>query len=242
MNIALVPARSGSKGVPKKNIKLLGGFPLIAYSILAAKQCKNIDKVIVSTNSEIISKIASYYGAEVPFRRPEVFASDTATGYDVIKHFCDWYLETNGVLPDLITQLLPTTPLRDYKVIDHAIDIMLKQDVTSLRSAHKLPEPPQKMMQIIDGYFAGFFPDNLRPEYWNLPRQTFPIAYHPNGYVEIIRPGIIYSSIHSMFGDYIYPLITPYLTEIDFPEDFEYLEYIIRTKGHKLHKLLQEKF
>lgn len=231
MNIALIPARSGSKGIPRKNIKLLGSFPLIAYSIAAARLCKEIGWVVVSTESQEIAETAQYYGASIPFMRPEELALDTSTALDYMKHAIGW-LYNNNYKVELIIQLLPTTPLRDPDILSTAIK-GFDRGYTSLRSAHELAEPPQKMMQVEYGCFTGFFPDDHRPEYFNLPRQTFPKAYHPNGYIEIIRPGIV-SNCDVLFGSMIMPFITPYTIEVDQPEDFEYLEYLIEKRGHPL--------
>ena len=235
MNIALIPARIGSKGVPKKNIKLLGGHPLIAYSIAAAQLCSGIDRVIVSTDSEEIAEVAGDYSAEVPFLRPKELSLDTSTAFDYMEHFVNWLYDSNYKV-DLIIHLLPTTPLRDPDVLSNAIK-GFDMSCTSMRSAHELAEPPQKMMQIIDSRFTGFFPEDDRPEYWNLPRQTFPKAYHPNGYIDIIRLEVVRDS-HTLFGRAVMPFITPRVCEIDQPEDFEYLEYIM-DKAEVCHPLLE---
>ena len=91
-----------------------------------------------------------------------------------------------------------------------------------------------------DGSLTGFFPFDPRPEYFNLPRQTFPKAYHPDGYVDIFRPDIVESGV--LFGDRIMPFITKHVIEVDRPEDFEYLEYIIKSKGHPLLSYLDSNF
>ncbi|MCR4275188.1 MAG: acylneuraminate cytidylyltransferase family protein [Candidatus Wolfebacteria bacterium] len=239
---SIIPARGGSKGVPKKNVRLLGGFPLIAYSIAASKLSKNIQRTIVSTDSEEIAEIAKKYGAEVPFMRPSEFAQDKSTDFDVLSHAVDWFEKNEGAVPDLLVYLRPTTPFRDLKLIDSAIDIFIADDqATSLRSAHELAEPPQKMFQIgEDGYFKGFFPNDPRSDYHDLPRQMFPKAYHPNGYVDIVRSGFIKEG-KMVFGPRILSFITPIIVEIDRPEDFEYLEYDIK-KSNNLYDYLKANF
>ena len=232
MNIALIPARIGSKGVSKKNIRLLGGYPLIAYSIAAAKLCKDIDQVLVSTESSEIAKIAKFYGALVPFMRPVELSQDSSTALDYMSHAVNWFYH-NSYKFEMIIQLLPTTPLRDPFVLSDAIRIFQAHyKADSLRSAHELAEPPQKMMRIEAGYFTGFFPEYKNREYYNLPRQTFPKAYHPNGYIEIVRPEIVNEG--TLFGTIVMPFITPHVVEIDQSEDFEYLEYLIEKNGHPL--------
>ena len=145
MIIAAIPARGGSKGVPKKNIKLLKDYPLIAYSIIAAKQSKKIDRVIVSTDSEEIAGIAKKYGAEVPFLRPAGFAGDKSPDMEWVLHLLKWLKENEGVEPELIVHLRPTTPLRDPDLIDRAIDkIKNNKEATSLRSGQEMDECPYK--------------------------------------------------------------------------------------------------
>jgi len=239
---AIIPARSGSKGVPKKNIELLGGYPLIAFSIVAAKLCSEIERVIVSTDSSEIAEIAGYYGAEVPFLRPPELAQDTSMDIDFIQHALGWLESHEGGQPDFLVQLRPTTPLRDPGLINTAIRSMSSHDAaTSLRSVHGLPEPPQKMMGIRDGFLVGLFPDDMRPEYYNLPRQAFPPAYHPNGYVDIVKTSLVRGG-NSLHGPRILAFITPVAVEVDRPEDFEYLRYLIEKWGHLLHKHLKANF
>ncbi|HEY4507125.1 MAG TPA: acylneuraminate cytidylyltransferase family protein [Candidatus Paceibacterota bacterium] len=229
---SIIQARGGSKGVPGKNIKFLGGYPVIAYSIAASKLSKRISRNIVSTNSPEISEIAKKYGAEVPFIRPEEFAQDNSTDLDVFTHAIKWLEENEGDLPDLLVQLRPATPLRDPIMMDSAIEKLgADPRATSLRSAHKLAEPPQKMFKIGEGgYWTGFFPDDPRPEYYNLPRQSFPTAFHPNGYVDIVRPDFIKQNPGLFYGQKSLAFETPFTIEIDTPEDVEYLEYIFTKK------------
>jgi CMP-N,N'-diacetyllegionaminic acid synthase len=240
--VAIIPARGGSKGVPKKNIKPLGGYPLIAFSIAAAKICPEIQRLVVSTDSPEIADIARSYGAEIPFLRPPEFARDSSPNIDVIRHALDWFKDNEGGEPDLLVQLLPTTPLRDPVLIGSAIRrIQGKPYATSLRSVHELAEPPQKMMKIQGDFLVGFFPEDPRPEYFNLPRQTFPLAYHPNGYVEIISTSSVRTG-KGLFGSKILAFVTPVTAEVDSPEDFEYLMYIIEKKGHPIHGYLKANF
>ena len=239
---AVIPARGGSKGVPKKNIKLLGGYPLIAFSIVAAKLCPEIERAIVSTDSREIADIAKSYGAEVPFLRPPELAQDDSPDIDFVRHALDWLETHEGSVPDFLVQLRPTTPLRDPALIDSAIrTIKSNAEATSLRSAHELPEPPQKMMGIRDGFLVGLFPDDPRPEYYDLPRQAFPPAYNPNGYVDIIKTSFVRGA-RSLHGPHILAFVTPMAAEVDCPEDFEYLEYLIGKKGHPLHEFLKANF
>ena len=239
--IALIPARSGSKGIPKKNIKLLGEFPLIAYTIEAAKKSSLIDRVIVSTDSEEIAEISRKHGAEVPFLRPTEFSGDKSPDMDFILHALDWLKKNENTQPDLIVHLRPTTPLRDPALIDDAIKkIQSNEGATCLRSGHELAESPHKFFEIEDGFFVGLFPDDPRPEYYNLPRQSFASAYHPNGYVDVIKPDYIRKS-GKLHGPKILAFVTPVSIEVDRTEDFEHLEHVIEKKGHVLYDILKSK-
>lgn len=241
---AIIPARGGSKSVPKKNIKLLGGFPLLAYSIAAAKLSSKIDRVIVSTDSPEIAEIARNYEAEVPFLRPAELAQDLSTDFDVLYHAASWLKKEKGLPLDLLIYLRPTTPLRDPVFIDQAIDRLGSvPKATSLRSLHELPEPPQKMVKLTKtGLIEGFFPNDRRAEYYNLPRQNFPKAYQPNGIIDIVRYNILKTKTGRIFGPRILGLVTPWATEIDIPRDWEYLEYIFKKEPGPLFNYLKANF
>ena len=121
MVTALIPARGGSKGVPRKNIKDLGGFPLIAYSIAAAKISKVISRIIISTDDEEVAVTAKRLGGEVPFMRPAELATDTSTDIDFVHHAMEWLQQNEGHIPEYFVHLRPTTPLRDAELMDAAI-------------------------------------------------------------------------------------------------------------------------
>ena len=120
--IAIIPARSGSKSITDKNIKLLSGHPLIAYSIAAAKLSKKIERVIVSTDSKEYADIAKQYGAETPFIRPDEYSTDVSKDKDFLVHAMNWFKESESCSPEYWVHLRPTTPLRTVKVVDNAIN------------------------------------------------------------------------------------------------------------------------
>lgn len=236
--LAIVPARGGSKGVPGKNIHPLDGHPLIAYAAAAGHHAEGIDRLVVSTDSAEIAKIAARYGAEAPFLRPAEISGDRATDAGYILHALDWFRDRENWVPDLVVQLRPTTPLREPELLSKAVRALDEDaDATSLRSAHELPEPPQKMLQVVNGRFEGFFPDDPRPEYFNLPRQTFPKAYHPNGYVDIVRTRFIRET-GQLYGSRILAWVTPLSIEVDTLEDFAFLEWQIQRRGNPLRPVL----
>ena len=240
--LAVIPARGGSKGVPGKNLRAVRGYPLIAYSIAAAELCPGIDRAVVSTDSAEIAGIARGFGAEVPFLRPAEYAKDRSPDIDFVMHLIQWLREQEGTVPDYLVNLRPTTPLRDPALIDAAISsIRSRENATSLRSVHPLAEPPQKMMGITDGFLTGLFPSDPRPEYFNLPRQAFPPAYHPNGYADIYLSRMVMET-RSLHGSRILGFVTPVTVEIDTPEDIAYLEYLLERAGHPLLEYLEEHF
>jgi CMP-N-acetylneuraminic acid synthetase len=240
--VAIIPARGGSKGVPGKNIKLLANFPLIAYSIAACKLSKKIDRVIVSTDSPEIVNISKCYGAEIPFMRPAEISQDNSTDLEFVKHALDWFQKYEKDEPEYLVHIRPTTPLRDPIFVDNAIEKILADPVsTGLRSVHEIPESPYKMFKITDGYLTGLYPDDPRPEYYNLPRQKFPPVYKPNGYVDIIKQKTVRNS-SSLHGSKMLAFITPTAVEVDSPEEFQYLEFEIIKKSYQIYNHLRENF
>ena len=236
---ALIGARGGSKSIPRKNVADLGGFPLIAYSIAAAKLSKFIDRVVVSTDDEEISEIAKKYGAEVPLKRPEELASDTSHDLEFVKHFLHWMSEHENITPDFIVHLRPTTPLRDPNLVDEAIKkITEHSDATSLRSVHELNEPPQKYFKLDNEYLVGYM-DEVKDQ--NVARQSFPKAYYPNGYVDVLKSDFILES-GTMHGDKILSFITPNTAEIDGPGDLDLVNFMLKSKEWEVYKYLKEKF
>ncbi|HCL81658.1 MAG TPA: cytidylyltransferase [Nitrospiraceae bacterium] len=241
--IAIVPARGGSKGVPHKNIKLLGGYPLIAYSIAAAKLSTQIQRTIVSTDSEVIAETALKYGAEVPFMRPKEFAKDTSPDMDFVLHALDWLQSNENKRPEYLVHLRPTTPLRAVELVDEAIlELIDNPEATSLRSVQELGEAPEKYFRIDEsGYLTGLFPDDPRPEYYNLPRQAFAPAFYPNGYVDIIKSDYVLRD-NKLHGPKMIGFTTPKTTEVDTADDFYFLEYELDKCGNALFDYLKTNF
>ena len=232
--VAIIPARGGSKGVPGKNIKKLNGFPLIAYSIAAARMSKRIQRIIISTDSEEIAHICKSFGAEAPFLRPAAFAQDNSKDLEFMLHAIDWCDKNEEFIPEYWVHLRPTTPLRDPKIIDRAIDILMeKSEATSLRSGHPASESPFKWFKKdVNGYFRGII--DISNDVANNARQQFPEVYIPDGYVDVLKASFIKSS-NLMHGDKMIGFVSPVCTEVDTIEDFEYLE-------HEVHKIKNPAF
>lgn len=140
--LCVIPARGGSKGLPGKNIKMLSGKPLIAYSIGQALESRYIDRVMVSTEDEGISDVSRRYGAEVPFKRPAELAEDESSVIDVLLHALDWVERVEGALFEMVVLLHATTPLRLTRDIDACIEMLVKEgadNVFSVSEAHRNP-------------------------------------------------------------------------------------------------------
>lgn len=128
----VITARGGSKGVPRKNIRMVGKFPLIAYKIIAAKKCRYESRVIVSTDDEEIAKISKDYGAEVPFMRPKELADDSASSMDVVMHAMNWISENDTESYDYICLLEPSSPFTSYKDLNNALELLEKTGADTL--------------------------------------------------------------------------------------------------------------
>lgn len=217
--LCIIPARSGSKSLPHKNIKCFNGKPLLAWSIEQAKQCRFSSqmKIIVSTDSESYAKIARKWGAEVPFLRPTEISDDLSTDYECIKHTIDWLCENENYNPDLILQLRPTQPCRKVEDINKCLELFIKKrnEFDSLRTVVPADKSPFKMYSIsrneeLEPLFREV--DNLKEPY-NQCRQVLPTTYLHNGYIDILNTNILEKGTIS--GVKIYPYIMNQTDTID---------------------------
>lgn len=205
--LALIPARGGSKGLPRKNIRRVAGLPLIAYSIGHALEAQRITRVVVSTDDAEIARVARHYGAEVPFTRPAGYATDHASDFQVFEHALLTLDALYGYRPELVVQLRPTTPLRDVGVIDRAVATMLERpEVDSLKSVSLAEKSPYKMWRERDGRLVPVVELEGLPEAHSMPRQVLPTVYAANGYLDIVRPRAILEQ-GSMVGRVTLPLL-----------------------------------
>lgn len=220
--IALILARGGSKGIPKKNIKKLLGKPLIEYVITSAKESKKITNIYVSSDDKEIIEISKNLGCKI-IVRPSELSTDSSLDIDSFRHFCK---ELNHTEP--IIHLRATTPLISPLVIDDAIEVFLnnKSLITSLRSAHETSESVYKFYKQ-DGMYWRPIVEGMDT---NLPRQSYPKTYSPNGYIDIVNPEVFMNS-DNFYGDKIYSFITDKTYEIDTIEDFNYIEFILNKKN-----------
>ena len=233
--LAIIPARGGSKGIPHKNIRSFSGYPLIAWSIAAAKKAASVTRVIVSTDDEQIAAVAREFGAETPFLRPAEFAQDLTTDLPVFEHALNWLVENENYRPDVVVQLRPTSPIRPKTCVDDAVRILLEHaDADSVRGVVPAGQNPHKMWRLESGGQAPM--KNLLAvegiqEPFNAPRQLLPNIYWQTGHIDAIRPGAIYAG--SMSGKTIYPLlIDPKFTvDLDNLNDWMRAEWLVSFGG-----------
>ena len=232
--LAVIPARGGSKGVPRKNIIDVGGYPLIAYTIAACRLSEKISRVIVSTEDDEIATVSEQYGAEVPFKRPAELSRDDSTDVGFLAHFFD------NFDVDEIALMRPTSPFRDPNIIDTALDAYASAppDITGFRTVNEITENPYKVVKIRNNYFEGFFEDFKGiKNYTNLPRQTFPTAYTGNGYVDVCKRSTIAQGV--TFGDRIYSHTTEAIVDIDNNFDLKIARLCTLEHDIIIHKLQQ---
>ena len=232
--IALIPARGGSKGVPRKNIKLLGEMPLIAYTIRAALESKCISRVVVTTDDLEIADVAREYGAEVPFIRPDYLASDTAVAQDVYLHAVEYQKKQDNENIDSFMVLLPTAPFRTSKHICEAEMLFRKTNATTLVSVKEAEIPPSwYLSKSVDGKIqaCNFGMDiNLTNN-----RQFAQKYYVCNGAIYILNYELLKNK-RTYFCDNTVPYImnSSDSVDIDSISDFEFAEYLINKKRHVL--------
>lgn len=228
--LALVPARGGSKSIPRKNIRLFAGHPLIAYSIAAAKQAHLVTRVIVSTDDEEIAAVARQYEAETPFVRPAEFAQDNTTDFPVFTHALSWLAENEGYHPQVVVQLRPTSPIRPAGCVDQAVQLLVDHpEADSVRGVVPSGQNPHKMWKLgDDGRMLPLLAVPGIKEPYNAPRQALPQTYWQTGHIDAIRVATI-TKKGSLSGDVIWPLmIDPrYTVDIDTLNDWQRAEWLL---------------
>ena len=224
--VAVILARSGSKSIKDKNIKILNGKPLIAWSIDSCLKCKDIEKIIVSTDSKKYAKISKKYGAHKIIIRPKNISKDNSTDYEAIEHVIR---NTRDFNYDLIAHIRPTTPIRDIHDLNLAIKIFRKSNSNSLRSVHEMPESAYKSFEMKNkNQLKPMANLKLKIDDLNNSRQSFAKTYAANGVIDIYRKDFILKN-KKLFGSKVMAYITNYTPEIDSLSEFKYIEYIFKN-------------
>lgn len=225
--VALIPARGGSKRLPKKNIKLLDGKPLIAWSIECAKKSQYVDQIIVSTDSQQIKDISENYGANVPFIRPDYLSNDTATTYDVLQHTIE-SLALNK--PNILLVLLqPTSPLRTTEELDKAIEYFIQKNALGVVSVSEMEHSPLWANVLPDdNNMLNFLPNNIVGK----RSQDLPTYYRINGSIYIYDIESLLKNKKVFFDERVFAFVTVPDTSVDIDTmlDFKIAESILEYK------------
>jgi len=221
--LAIVPARGGSKGLPDKNIKILNGKPLIAYTIEAAQLAKNVDSIIVSTDNNKIAEIAVELGSEIPFLRPDYLAADTSLAVDNYIYTLNRLEKESRKKINNFIVLQPTSPLRTVSDIDNAINIFKEKNADSVISYTEEEHPVYWHKKINDDLsIKDVFESDLKN------RQEYEKTYYPNGAIFIFKTELIYSGKYYSKNSYAYIMPKNQSVDIDTLADFKYAEYLLR--------------
>ena len=216
--VAVIPARGGSKTMPRKNVAPFLGKPLIYWSIIAALRSHQVTRVIVSTDDEEIVQIAAMHGAEFPFRQPMKFAENLVVDVPVIQHALDVLRETESYSPDYVVQLRPTSPLRPVGLIDEGISKLRKTpEADSLRVVCSPFNNPYKMWRVVGDFMEPLIDSGI-PEQVNQPRQSLPPVYWQIGTLDVIRLSTIIDK-QSLIGDRVLPMIIDPSLAVDIDDE-----------------------
>ena len=225
--IAIIPARGGSKGIPRKNLVDVKGLPLVAYSIRHALESAAVNRVIVSTDDEEIAEVSRRYGAEVPFLRPAELAEDHVLDIPVFQHALRELERTEGYQADLVVHLRPTTPYRRPAWIDACVELLRNHpDADSVRSVSPPEKHPYRMFRIDGTGYLDAIMKHEHPEPYLLRRQDHPPVFHYNCVIDVTKPATIFGK-DSMTGDRLLPYVMDPEDVVDV-DSFRDLE-IVRT-------------
>jgi len=239
--LAIIPARGGSKSIPRKNIRHLAGHPLIAYSIAAGLASRTVTRLLVSTDDEEIAAVAKKYGAEVPFLRPPEHSQDNTPDLPVFQHALEWLLKNESYHPEILVQLRPTSPFRRVRHIDDSVRLLLEHpDADAARTVCIPFQNPFKMWRISpDGLLQPLGTELGIPyEPYNQPRQALPDVYWQTGYVDACRVDTILNK-NSMTGQRILPVVIDPAEwiDIDSPDDWQRAERLLENGDITLAEL-----
>jgi len=235
--ICIIPARGGSKRIPKKNIKDFLGKPLIAYSIETAKESKLFEKIVVSTDDEAIANIAKEYGAEVPFLRPAELSDDFTSSGDAVEHALK-FLQERGEKYDFLCTIYATAPLLQVEYLKQGLEALQNNpDAHMAFSVTSMPFPIQRTFKITPENRCEMF----TPQYYQARSQDLEEAYQDAGQ-------FYWENIHNKaddiaFGKSSIPIVLPrhLVQDIDTIEDWEMVEklYLVQNMEHKLQEFMK---
>lgn len=232
--LAVVQARGGSVSVPGKNARLLGGHPLLAYSVAAGLCARSVTRLIISTDDRALAAIAQEYGAEAPFLRPPELAGNESPDLPLFEHALAFLKEQDGYEPDVLVQLRPTSPLRPGELIDSAVTTLLSDpSADSVRSVVPASQNPYKMWTVSEaGYLAPLLALEGEAEPYNAPRQRLPQVVWQTGHVDVFRRATVARG--SLTGQRVLPLVVDriYAVDIDSEADLAMAEGILARSDY----------
>lgn len=218
--LAIIPARGGSKSIPRKNVRAFAGRPLLEWSIAAALLSKSVDRVIVSTDDPEIRELAILCGAEAPFLRPPPLARDDTTDFPVVAHALDWMNANERYDPATVVQLRPTSPVRPHGLVDDAVErLQAEVGADSVRAVTPAGQNPYKMWRKHGAVLSPLM--TLEgPEPFNMPRQRLPETYWQTGHIDVIRRETIRHG--TLTGRRIAPLLVEPRFAVDLDTEFQW--------------------
>ncbi len=230
MNVlGLIPARGGSKGIPRKNITPLAGRPLLAYTCEASLGSKRLTRVVLSTDDEEIARLGRDWGVEVPFRRPSELAQDDTSSLAVAQHAVRWLIEHQGWKPQVLVLLQPTSPFRQARHIDEALECMARAGADTVVSVVKVPHrfSPYSVMRLQNGWMENFWREPL--PFDPFCRQNLPVLYARNGPAVLASQVTVIFERQSFYGERIIPYIMgeEESIDIDTPFDLRLAEWLL---------------
>lgn len=222
--LAVVTARGGSKGIPGKNLKLLAGKPLIAYTLEAAAESAVFDRVILSTDDVEIAAAARERGCDVPFMRPAELARDETPHLPVLQHAVEWLREHDGYRPDVVMILQPTSPLRRAQDIRESLQLLADSGADSVLTVSEVSAHvhPMRMLRLANDCTATLFVSGEPVRRRINRRQDLPSAWLMNGSIYAFRTAVLTAPEPSLYGDrtVALPVPHPYGLSIDEPDDW----------------------
>ncbi len=218
--LAIIGARGGSKGLPRKNVILLGGKPLIAWTIDAARGARDITRTVITTDNHEIADTARQCGAEVPFMRPDELAQDSTPGLAAVLHAVRWLDDHEGYRPDVVVNLQPTSPLRTSSDIDAAMALLRERQADAVVSVSPADQHPY-WMKTVDS--SGWMKDFIEQREATLVRQKLPAVYALNGAIYLAHREVLLST-GSWYTDRTAAYIMPFERSIDIDTAWDFAD------------------
>jgi len=227
--LGLIPARGGSKQLPRKNLKPLLDKPLIAWTIEEAKKSKYLDRTIISTEDREIAEIAKHFLADVPFSRPKELAGDAVVTIDVALHAIEW-LKVNDSVYDIFVLLQPTSPLRTHEDIDNAVELLFKKKADAILSVCETDYPPTWMSTLPDDYSMNDF---YKKDHKEKRRQDIPTYYRTNGAVYVVKTETLLEKKTFALKDNTFAYVMPPEQSVDIDKEIDFLLAEVLLKQRK---------